>query len=89
MGMTDVSIRKKLGKKGSWNLALTANDIFDTMRFKIKAQGSDFTQSFLRKRQTRTFSLNATWRFGKTDNSKKRKPDMQRSSGGEMPDSGF
>ncbi len=91
MGTTDISVRKKFGKTGNWNLAFNANDIFNIMQFKINAQGTDFTQSFLRKRQTRTFSLNATWRFGKTDNNaKKRKPDSSRpNSGGDMPDIGF
>jgi outer membrane receptor protein involved in Fe transport len=87
MGSGEVSIRKKI-MKGKGTLNLTINDIFNTQRFAVRAEDTELTQEFWRKRETRLANLSFTYRFGKNEQKKKRtdRPEIQRSN--DMPDSG-
>ena len=41
------------------------SDPFDTQRFGFSLEGDDYIQDITRRRDTRTFTLGLTWRFGK------------------------
>lgn len=49
---------------GKLSIALNVSDIFDTRRFQMNLNSLNFTQDFIRKRETRIGTLSFTWKFG-------------------------
>lgn len=82
----DITVRKKLWR-GKANIAMGVSDIFDKQQFRVKMDDSYFTSYVVRKRETRIFTVNFTYYFGKPQEggSKKDKP-QQRPEGGEGMD---
>lgn len=85
----DASINKDFGKKVSVNFSV--NDIFNTRRFGGIYENAQFYQEFSRRRQTRFFRINLTWKFGETDASlfKRRPAGQRRDPGASGGDSDF
>lgn len=78
----DASLNKDFGKKFSINASV--NDIFNTRRFGGIYETELFRQEFSRRRQTRFFRINITWKFGEADYSLfKRKGTNQRREPGQ------
>lgn len=59
--------------KGKGDVSLRVSDIFNTLRFEIDAEGSDFDTYFLRDRESRIGFLSFSYRFGKQDKRGKRR----------------
>ena len=84
----DMSVNKDFNRKLSINFSV--NDVFNTRRFGGIYETAFFRQEFSRRRQTRFFRVNLTWRFGEFDTSLfRRKSNSQRrdpgnSGGGDM-----
>lgn len=49
---------------GKLSISLNVSDIFDTRRFQMDMNSGNFTQEFMRKRETRIGTLAFTWKFG-------------------------
>jgi hypothetical protein len=77
----DASINKDFGKKFSINASV--NDVFNTRRFGGIYETEVFRQEFSRRRQTRFFRINLTWKFGEADYSlfKRRGGNQRREPG--------
>ncbi|MDX1909461.1 MAG: TonB-dependent receptor [Bacteroidia bacterium] len=76
----DVSVRKKIAK-GKGNLALAVTDVFDTQQFGMSASDLTFSQSFIRKRESRIGTLSFTWRFGKADTRRRDRQEVREPRG--------
>lgn len=59
----NIGARKELFD-GKLSVALNVSDIFDTRRFQMDLNSLNFTQEFIRKRETRIGTLAFTWKFG-------------------------
>jgi hypothetical protein len=57
-------------------LSVSFNDVFDNRRFKIVMSDVNFSSNVYRKRETRIFTLNLTWKFGDSNNVPEKKPKM-------------
>lgn len=77
----DATLNKDFGKKVSVNASV--NDIFNTRRFGGIYESEMFRQEFSRRRQTRFFRINITWKFGETDYSIFRKKGNSRREPGQ------
>ncbi|MDQ3049322.1 MAG: TonB-dependent receptor [Bacteroidota bacterium] len=63
MQMASIALSKKL-LKDKLTATLRVSDPFDTQRFGINLDGPGYTQDFIRRRDTRTFTFALNWRFG-------------------------
>lgn len=61
----DMSLNKDFNRKVSLNFSV--NDVFNSRRFGGIYETEFFRQEFSRRRQTRFFRVNVTWRFGEFD----------------------
>lgn len=77
----DATLNKDFGKKFSVNASV--NDVFNTRRFGGIYETEIFRQEYARRRQTRFFRINVTWKFGEVDYSlfKRRTGPSRRDSG--------
>ncbi len=57
-------------------LSVSFNDVFDNRRFKIVMSDVNFSSNVYRKRETRIFTVNLTWKFGDSNNVPEKKPKM-------------
>lgn len=71
--MLDAGLKKDLFDK---NLSITfrVSDIFNTAKFKANVYGADFSQISERSRDSRTFFLNISYKFGQQE----KKPDRRK-----------
>jgi outer membrane receptor protein involved in Fe transport len=77
---TDIAFSKKvLEGKGSLNFRVS--DIFNTLQFSFDSEGANFTQTRVRKRESRIAYLTFSYRFGKADRAM-RKQRRERGEGG-------
>jgi iron complex outermembrane recepter protein len=76
----DFSVNKDVGKKLSFNFAVT--DIFNTRTFGSSYSTPFFTQDMTRRRDVRNFRIGFTYRFGEWDTSLFRKRKSSRDSQG-------
>ena len=84
---SDISLRKSfLERKLSLNLRLS--DIFDTREFSFSSSGENFDSEGYRKRKSRILNFSLAYRFGQTDEKKKRQRSSSRNedAGGFEPD---
>ncbi len=80
----DAGIKKQFLDK-RLTLGFNVNDILNSQRFYGTASGDGFEQSFLRKRETRTYTLSLNYRFGMQEKKSRRdRPGMDDSGGGDM-----
>ncbi len=77
----DTGIRKKLFD-GKGDLYLSVSDIFNTQRFGLVADQPDFSQTYIRKRETRIGNLTFTYRFGDNDKAPKKNNEGRQGGGG-------
>lgn len=55
---------------GKLNVNLRLNDVFNTRDWEYSIESADFNQSFYRKRESRIFFVNVTYRFGTQEKSR-------------------
>jgi hypothetical protein len=85
MQNTNFAISKKL-LKDKMTATFRVSDPFNTQRFAFDLEGENYIQDISRRRDTRTFTLGLTWRFGELKtNDRPRKEQMPR----EEMDMGF
>ncbi len=79
----DIGFKKSFLKNNKATLSFNVQDIFNTRRFKVYSAGSTFESDMKWKWETRVFTLNFSYKFGKGDSRQKRRerPDMM--DGGE------
>jgi hypothetical protein len=81
----DFSINKDIAK--TFSFTFSVNDVFNTQRNGSFYDTPYFTQETSRRRDTRSFRLSATWRFGEWDTSLFRRKSPNRGDGGQdMPE---
>ena len=76
-------------KKDFWNnqasVALRVSDVFNNLKFQVLLDGSRFSETFFRKRDTRSAFLTFTYKFGQADKDEKRQrrnsPDQNNNDG--------
>jgi hypothetical protein len=71
----DLGFKKDIYKE-KIALSISFNDVFDNRRFKIVMYDANFSSSVYRKRETRIFTINLTWKFGESNNVPEKKPKM-------------
>ncbi|SHL63722.1 Outer membrane receptor for ferrienterochelin and colicins [Chitinophaga jiangningensis] len=74
----DAAIRKDFLKNKAASVTLSVSDIFNTRQYELNQITPTFAQDYLRKRESRIFKVNFSYRFGKFDASlfkKKKRPD--------------
>jgi len=80
----DLGFKKDVYKK-KLSLGVGFTDAFDNRRFKINMEDFNFTSDFYRKRESRIFTFNLTWKFGEETGAPEKRQKSQ-----EVPaDSGF
>lgn len=67
----DVSASRDIFKKRA-NVAIRFSDIFNTRKFRMEMDTPQFTDSFMRKRESRNVFVTLTWRFGSAENATKK-----------------
>ncbi len=72
--MLDAAFKKDLFDK-KLSLTFKVSDIFNTAKFKANIYGTGFSETFERSRDSRTFFLNISYRFGQDD---KKGPDRNK-----------
>jgi iron complex outermembrane recepter protein len=79
----DVGIKKDIMKNKA-SIALNVQDVFNTRRFFVESNGSNFESTSDRRWETRILTANFTWKFGKgeTNNNPKRRPNQNMDDGG-------
>lgn len=83
MHSLDAGVKKDFLKNKA-TLALNVSDIFNTRVFEVINNGSTFESLSERKWETRIFSINFSYRFGKTENAPRRRNQENMPSGGEQ-----
>ncbi|RAJ81812.1 outer membrane receptor for ferrienterochelin and colicin [Chitinophaga dinghuensis] len=77
--MVDVAVRKDFLKNKAASVTLSVSDIFNTRQYELNQVTYAFAQDYIRKRESRIFKLNFSYRFGKFDSNlfkkKKQRPD--------------
>jgi hypothetical protein len=71
MQALDASLKKDV-LKGKGNLSVRVSDVFNTRQFAIRTTGVNFTDEFVRKRESRIFFATFTYRFGSMENISKK-----------------
>jgi len=79
---TDLAITQDFYKKRA-SISLAVNDIFNTLRFRIRTTDFTFENRMLRKRETQIATLALSYRFGSLDNLSKKR-EMRQNGGGDM-----
>ncbi len=64
--MLDAAFKKDFFEK-RLSITLRVSDIFDNAKFKANIKGTGFTETFERRRDSRTLFLNLTYRFGQQE----------------------
>jgi len=86
----DAALRKDFLKNKAASVTLSVSDIFNTRQYELNQITPTFAQDYLRKRESRIFKVNFSYRFGKFDASlfkKKKRPDNNSDNG--MDQMGF
>ena len=78
----DFAVKKDFLKNKAASVTASISDIFNTRQYELNQLSPGFAQDYIRKRESRIFKINFSYRFGKFDASlfKKKKRDQ----GGDM-----
>ena len=76
MHSLDIGLKKDFLKNKA-TIALNVRDIFNTMTFEIHNAGSTFDSHMRRKWESRVFSINFSYKFGRSEEQRKKRPDQQ------------
>ncbi|MCO5248773.1 MAG: TonB-dependent receptor [Chitinophagales bacterium] len=78
MHSLDIGLKKDFLKNNKATISLNVRDIFNTMKFEIHNAGTTFDSQIMRKWETRVFTINFSYKFGRSDSQqKKKRPDQQ------------
>lgn len=81
----DAAVKKDLFDK-KLSLTLRVSDLFDSARFKANLTGTNFIESFERRRDSRTVFFNITYKFGEQE---KKQFDKKKRDNNKDDDDGF
>ncbi|NIG54000.1 TonB-dependent receptor domain-containing protein [Chitinophaga sp. Cy-1792] len=76
--MVDVAVRKDFLKNKALSVTASVSDIFNTRQYELNQVTPTFAQDYIRKRESRIFKVNVSYRFGKLDSNlfkKKKRSD--------------
>ncbi|HVI48275.1 MAG TPA: TonB-dependent receptor, partial [Chitinophaga sp.] len=73
----DLAVRKDFLKNKTASVTLSVSDIFNTRQYQLNQLTPLFEQDYIRKRESRIFKINFSYRFGKFDTSLFRKKKQQ------------
>lgn len=86
MHSLDIGIRKDFLKNNKASIAMNVQDLFNTRIFEVYNAGTTFESVANRKWETRIFSVNFTYKFGREENHQRKRNDgnMMDDGGGQM-----
>ncbi|MCZ2393561.1 MAG: TonB-dependent receptor [Chitinophagales bacterium] len=88
MHSLDIGVKKDFLKNNKATISLNAQDVFNTRKFFVHSSGANFESDVTRKWQSRVFTVNFSYKFGKPQSgtSPKRKNDNQMNDSNQMMD---
>lgn len=87
MQSLDIGLKKDFLKNNKASIALNVQDIFNTRKFSIFNSGVNYASDASFKWESRVFTINFSYRFGKQEtNQRKRGGENQMMDGGQMMD---